>query len=371
MGRRWGKSIMAGTVALAAANAGAAVAWIAPTYKNTRALWRFAESIVAPVGNVVDIRKSDKVIAFPSGGWLGIFSADAPDGVRGEAFDLAVVDEAARITEEAWQDAIQPTLADRAGRAMLISTPKRKNWFYVEYTKASTGNGTAAKAWNASSYANPNPNIRAAYLLAASRVPAKTYRQEWQAQFVEDGGEVFRNVRDRCTLAPIEEIVREGGRYVFGVDWGRTDDSTVISAFDIATQQQVYLDRFTDIGYELQTGRLRAAFERFNPSAILAEANSMGGPLIEQMQALGLPVQPYWMSNDSKTQLISDFALALEVGSIRLLNDAVLTAEMEAYEEQKTPTGKITYNAPKGIHDDTVIATALSYRAATTGGIFA
>ena len=50
------------------------------------------------------------------------------------------------------------------------------------------------------------------------------------------------------------------------------------------------------IDYSLQLARLTALYERFRPRAIVAEANSMGQPLIEQLLSLihiSEPTRPY------------------------------------------------------------------------------
>ena len=41
MGRRWGKTVLGGTVCGNALAQHGRVAWIAPTYKNTRPMWRW------------------------------------------------------------------------------------------------------------------------------------------------------------------------------------------------------------------------------------------------------------------------------------------------------------------------------------------
>jgi len=56
-------------------------------------------------------------------------------------------------------------------------------------------------------------------------------------------------------------------------------------------------------------------------------------------------------------------SLAIEQGSVQLLADAVGKAELEAYERSVTETGLSKYGAPVGMHDDTVIARALMWRA--------
>lgn len=188
MGRRWGKTFMCGVYALTIADYGGAVAWIAPTYKNARPLWRFAESHCA--GTSVVITRAERAISFPSGGRISIYSADNIDAVRGESFDVVIIDEAARVAEEAWTEAIQPTLADRDGRAMLISTPKGRNWFWREFQRGVAREPDYA-AFTAPSEANPNPSIREAARRARLVIPDRVYRQEWLAEFVEEASVVF------------------------------------------------------------------------------------------------------------------------------------------------------------------------------------
>ena len=126
---------MGGALGIATAARGHAVAWVAPTYKNSRPLWRFIEAAVKPVKRVA-VNRADRTVEFPGGGWLGVYTADNDVSLRGEAFDFVIVDEAARIAEETYSDVILPTLADRDGRCLLISTPRGHDWFWREWTKA-------------------------------------------------------------------------------------------------------------------------------------------------------------------------------------------------------------------------------------------
>ncbi|MGC8838504.1 MAG: hypothetical protein ACP5UM_08820 [Anaerolineae bacterium] len=93
---------------------------------------------------------------------------------------------------------------------------------------------------------------------------------------------IFRRVREEATAAPQEAAV-PGHEYVFGIDWARTSDWTVVTVLDMTTKELVYLDRWRDVDYRTQLMRLRALYQRFRPRAIIAEANSMGLPLIEQL----------------------------------------------------------------------------------------
>lgn len=360
---------MGGCISLIAANAGGKVAWVVPTYKNGRPLWRWATATAGPLrkAGLVAVSKTDRVIEFPTGGFLGIYSADTPDSVRGESFHLVIVDEAARIAEEVWTDAIQPTLADTGGDAILISTPKGRNWFWQEWIRGQSTDGSRIRSWQAPSADNPSPQIRQAAALAHERVPERTYRQEWLAEFVEDGGGVFRTVTACATAQPQAGPI-PGHEYVMGVDWGKMNDSTVLSVIDLTTMRQAYVRRLRQIDYTLQIQTLQHVATLFKPGVIVAERNSMGEPLIEQVQRMGLPVQPFTTTNSTKQQAIEDLQLAFEHRTLEVISaeaEPMQLAELQAYELLKrTATGQPIYGAPHGMHDDYVMGLALAYQAA-------
>jgi hypothetical protein len=162
------------------------------------------------------------------------------------------------------------------------------------------------------------------------------------------------------------------------VDWGRTNDFTAISVIDASSQEQVALDRFSEIDYELQTERLHAWADVYRPVLVVAEQNAMGRPLVERLQTgyarivgqprKALPVWAWDATNASKAALVQSLGLAIERGSITLLDDAVQTGELLAYEASVLPSGLLRYGAPAGQHDDTVIALGLAYLGAQREG---
>ncbi len=373
MGRRWGKTFMSGSYGVACANRGGAVAWVVPTYKNARAPWRLAESFVAPALRSLRVNRTERLIEFPSGGRLAVYSADNDVALRGEAFDVVIVDEAAMVREETFTDVLLPTLADRDGRILLISTPKGRNWFWREWMRGQSGDPHVA-SFRAPTSDNPMPSIRRAAQLARERVSDRTYRQEWLAEFVEDGGGVFRGVR-RCATAYPQPQANPDHAYVIGVDWGRTHDSTVITVLDTTDRAVAAIDRFTQTDYATQISRLRAMWERFGRPAVFVEQNSMGGPLLEQLSREGVTVRGFQTTATSKAVIIDALALAFEREDIRILDDPTLIAELEAFESSTLPSGAIRYAAPDGLHDDHVMSLAIAWhyvgRASSAVGAFA
>lgn len=340
------------------------MAWVAPTYKNSRPLWRFCEVATFTESRRIRINRTERVMEFPSGGAITIYTADNDVGMRGESFDVVIVDEAAQIREETYTDVILPTLADRDGVCWLISTPKGRNWFYREWINA---DGHDAARFQAPSNANPMPTIRRAFDLARARVSDRTFRQEWLAEFVDDGGGVFRRVREAATATP-QTSAASGHEYLIGVDWGKMADFTVLAVLDITTRELVYMDRFNQIDYTVQRGRLSALYDRFRPHTIIAERNSIGDPAIEELARAGLPVQPFTTTNATKTAAIDGLSLAFEQSQLRILDDVVLLSELQSYQMDRTPTGMLRYGAPDGMHDDTVMALAIAWYGATTTG---
>jgi hypothetical protein len=318
---------------------------------------------------LVRINRSERTVEFlQTGGSVTIYSMDNPDSIRGECFHLVIIDEAAMIAEDAWTQCIQPTLADYDGDCIIISTPKGRNWFWKEYQRGISESARAKQegrpprqaAFHAPTSANPNPNIRRAFELAKEKVSERTYRQEWMAEFLEDGGTVFRNVT-KCAIAKIKKVY--DSVFVMGVDWGKESDYTVCIVRDAVTGETVDWDRFNTIGWSFQRGRLVNMWRKWKPAVVLVEENSIGGPNLEMLQAEGLPVLGFNTNAATKAPLVESYALSMEREEITIPDDDDHRVEHEAYEGEKNPkTGRMKYGAPEeeDAHDDTVIAGALS-----------
>ena len=364
-GRRMGKTLMCSAAALGTVAAGGSVAWVAPTYKNAAAFWRGVERITMQLDRrqIVVKSRADKILELSNGGMLSVYSdaSGNSDGMRGEAFDLVILDEAARIRPETYYDVVLPTLADRGGSLIAPSTPKGKNWFYDEYMRGLADMNEMA-SFHAPTNVNPLPLIQKAFYAAKGRVSERTYQEEWLAEFQDDGGTVFRNVR-ACILDSVP-VYDPSHRYVMGVDWAQSYDYTVLVIFDATTNQMVDIDRFNQISWDVQRSRLKALAGRYQVDMILAELNSIGGPNVEALQREGLPVQGFTTTSASKAELIQALALAFEQKTIGILDNPPLVHELNRFEMERLAGGSWRYGAPQGSHDDTVIALALAWWAA-------
>lgn len=327
-------------------------------------VWRELRLLLMPATTAVD--KQQHRLELLGGGVIDMWSLDSLNAPRGRKYARVIIDEAAMVPqlEEAWNAVIRPTLADYRGDAWFLSTPKGRNFFWLLWERGIDPQQPEWAAWHQSSYSNPYIDPQELEGLR-NEIPSRTFEQEIMAAFLEDGGGVFRLTPNTFT-AQSQDGPEEGHRYCAGVDWGKHNDFTVITVLDMTARQQVYQERFNQIDYTLQMGRLENVHRAFGLTTIIAEQNAMGDPLIEQAQRLGMPVEPFVTTNATKKAAVEALALALERDDLRLLDDPVTKAELQAYDVERLPSGLLRYGAPVGMHDDCVISLALAWQAAAS-----
>lgn len=365
-GRRWGKTtINIRTLAEHGLN-GETWAYFSVTYKSLAEVFRELKSALK--NEIVRSSQTEGRIEIKGGGLLEFWSLQtaSKDTARGRKYHGVVVDEAAFIPngEYVWNGVIRPTLADTQGSALITSSTNGRNHFWEWYLRGiNTQEYPDWYSWNYPS--STSPAMTAEELASIKEeTPDLYFRQEYLAEFLEGEGAVFRRVGENAILEPAEPI--QGHRYVMGVDWAMQSDFTVITVMDKTTCEMVAIDRFNQVNWSLQRGRLRNLYEKWKPKTILAESNSIGGPNIEALQQEGLPVHAFETTAASKPMLIESLVLAFERDEIKVLNNDILKSELMAYERHVSAiTGRSQYGAPEGMHDDTVIATALCWAAAT------
>ena len=254
------------------------------------------------------------------GGSIEFWSLVDPDSSRGRKYRAVTINEAGLMKNlaYAWNNVISPTLIDMRGGAMFAFTPKGMNDIY-RIEMAAVGEPTWAIT-HESSYANPFIPVDELDLRKRT-LPEAVYNQEILADYIADSGMVFRKV---MTAAVIDEPIqpKSGGQYVIGVDWGKSNDFTVITVMDIASKSMVALDRFNQIDYNLQMGRLLAWIDRYKPTMVYPEANSMGAPLIDTLRSKGVQIcnggAGFTTTNASKTSIIEALSVAFEREEIKI-----------------------------------------------------
>lgn len=389
-GRRGGKTTGVAMVAVEMLLSGRRVLEAAPIADQTEAFWHacchaLAEPIAAgivrknetqrilelpgvplavnapPNPNLVESLKIEVIPRLPR---IRCKTAHDADSLRGDYADELILDEFSIMDASAWTEVGAPMLLDNNGNATFIFTPKRLNHAHALYQQAI---GDTTGRWAAFHFTSlDNPYLSREALAEISQdMTEDDYKQEILAQFLQNAGAVFRNI-EACLCAPTDAMPddHKGHRIGLGGDWGQKHDFTALSIGCLTCDVELHLERFNQISWAIQRMRIVEAIRKWGVKEALLELNSIGSPNFEALsgdaELASVSLQGFDTTHATKPPLIQSLALALEREEFQWLPDAVGKGELLAYESKiSASTGRPTYSAPEGQHDDTVIARAL------------
>ena len=374
-GRRWGKTRLGIAMAIKYALEGGRVWWIAPTYPMAMEGWRDIRQMVYDIESA-ELQEAQKLINFPGCGQLQIKSADNPQRLRGAGLDFVVLDECAYIKEETWAEIVRPTLTDKQGHALFISTPSGFNWFSRLFDRAKTNDEW--KSWQF--HTNTNPFIPKDELNSAkNEIGSFLFSQEYEAQFVEAGGGLLKPewVKYYKSVDKVE-YNRIGNEtlykyYEFGSKQVKQDELTIFTCVDLATSIKETADytAIVTIGETKESELLvldvtRARVEapdiipligtvinKFNPVFVGIEKAGFQLSIIQLARRQGIPVKELKADKDKVSRALP-LGAKMEGGSVYFDKEASWFSELE----------KELLQFPLGEHDDQV--DALAYAVAET-----
>lgn len=192
-GRRMGKSWLAmNEMAKVARFPKKNVWYISPSYRQSKQIiWDELRNQLTQINWIKKINETDLTILLRNGSKISLRGADNPDSLRGVSLDFVVFDEFALIDEKAWTEVIRPTLSDRQGSAMFITTPAgTANWAFDLYNK---GKSSLEEHWTSFQYTTlDGGNVSAAEVEQARLdLDARTFKQEYEATFESYANRVF------------------------------------------------------------------------------------------------------------------------------------------------------------------------------------
>jgi phage FluMu gp28-like protein len=342
-GRRFGKSELSQIEIISEALRGRFVAYITPTYKLAKTFFEKLTQIVPFPAN-----KSELIIQFPTGGMVEFFTGERLDNLRGRKFHLVVIDEASFIPnlEDGWLNSIRPTLTDYKGRALFLSTPKGKNYFYSLFMK----NDGDWKSFKFTTYDNPYID-KTEIDDARSQLPSAVFEQEYMANPMENASNPFGSQHiQEC----VGELSNKTTKYI-GIDLAKSFDYTVIIGLD-DNGHVSYFERF-QMDWK-QTKEKILTLNRSIP--ILIDSTGVGDAITEDLQRTFQNMTGFKYTAHSKQQLMELLASAIQQKQIRFPK-GYIKDELDIFEYEFTKSG-VRYNAPTGFHDDCVNALALAYK---------
>ena len=212
-GRRCGKSrLSAVTLLIEGLNcpSGSAVMYIAPTLGMARTImWDLLHELGRPV--IKSSHLNNLEITLTNGRKILLRGADNPDSLRGVSLTYVVFDESAFIKEDTWQKIIRAALSDKKGRALFISTPSGRNWFYELFKLGQSGDDEEYKSWHFTTA--DNETIDPKEIEAAKRTLSSfAFKQEYLSSFDNAGADVFKAEWFKTAPEP------QYGEYVVAID---------------------------------------------------------------------------------------------------------------------------------------------------------
>jgi hypothetical protein len=276
----------------------------------------------------------------------------AKDTLRGQTLDYLILDEAAFMDEETVDQVLLPMILTKPkAKVLLTTTPKGKNWVYKWFNKAITDE--RYKSIRVRSFDNPLADKE---LIDGWRnsMPAKRFQQEILAEFI-DAATVFENVSD------LVHIPNGGKKFYAGIDIGMLHDNTVITVLNELGEVQ-YVDKFTNIPVQDIVARLGETLKKYNITKAFIESNNQGLPIYQLLKPIHFnKIELFNTTATSKPEIINNLIAAFSLQTIKIIDDEVLMSELESFEEKYGPTGRVTFSAPSGMHDDTVMSLAIAW----------
>lgn len=233
-GRRFGKTVLAcEEIKGVALYREARIVYIAPTIQQARdIMWNQLKKELQPIIRKANesrlelevINKDGKSSFIQLKGW------EAIETLRGQSFDFIVLDEVASMRNfwVGWNEVLSPTLIDRKGSCMFISTPKGFNHFYDLYNLREKNKDY--ESFHFTTYDNPNIPVDEIEREKLTK-PENTFAQEYLGSFRKSEGLVFKEFRRDVHVYNDESEKQPNNliRYMAGIDFGFTNPTAIIA----------------------------------------------------------------------------------------------------------------------------------------------
>lgn len=332
---------------------------IFPTYGEAKdAVWRDPNMLfsIIPQALVAQVNASELVIYFKNGSIYQLKGSDDPDALRGANPMGVVFDEFDTQRNEGWP-VVEPILRANGGWAWFVGTPRGKQKLYDFYKKGQREDDLEWKSWllkaSTSGIIAPDQLLK-----SRASMSQALYNQEYECEFLEGEGGVFRGVRNVAHASPKKPEANHS--YVIGADVAKVRDFTVLSVFDRSTNTQVNQDRFQTLEWPFQKARIKALSEIYNHALVVMDGTGLGSPIVDDLIRSHIPIEPVNITFQVKKDMIEKLSIWIDQMKIKILPIPESLEEYDNFGYQVGEQGRITYGGMGSSHDDIVMSHALA-----------
>lgn len=366
-GRRWGKSLLAAVALIECAVGGGIGWWVYPSFPMAMVGWRRLLKLlsVGIANGIIKIDRQERIITFPGGGMIQMKSAERANSLRGEGLDLVVIDEWAfvRYGKRVWESDLSPALAEKHGKAYLITTPNGMDHVYEYYHRAE--HDDQYKAWTFPTENNPfipKKSIED----ARKSLPPDVFSQEYMANFLEDAAAFFYNLKN-IMKAKIQHEAQPGHQYRAGLDIGRWNDESILSIIDysIMPMEICWVETMTNMSFRMQRKKVLTLAGRYDIDLLSTDITGIGYGLGEAIEDdADFTCDHVHYSNKIKIDIFTSLQGAYEMEKLYIPDMEWLRVQHEMMIPEISP-GSLTVrlNARGGFRDDGPNSIALAHRA--------
>jgi len=334
--------------------------WVSPVYSQINKVQTQIMDALGNSGVIVSANKANYEIKLLNGSMIYFRSAERADTIRGLAIDYLFVDESQDIKTSDFQKSILPTITARGKKAVLGGTPKKKNFFYDYYMMGKSPDFPNHTSYNFPSW--ESPYVSSEFIEEQRKsLPDNIFRQEFEAIFLEDDGQVFKGLGSVLINDAWPQRSHGTNTYA-GLDIGTREDYSVLTIID-ELGRVLFVWRDRHIEYSRIVDKVVQLCKQYNVRELLVESNGPGDVMYEQIRKQYSRAEPLFQTNDTKSNIIRRLMtdiedVAIELPSVKLFQP--LGDEMEIFEYEVLPSGKIRYGHPSGFHDDCVLSLAMA-----------
>jgi phage FluMu gp28-like protein len=339
--------------------------WISQYLANARLIMNSIVDLIQDEPFYRSSNKQDMKITFKNGTVINFRGADNPKGIRGLSNRVVFLDEVAHFSSlgDTINKIVRPTtLAFKDAQMYLISTPNGRNEFYEMALKGKSEEYPTYGFYSGTYLESPYVDMEEIEN-AKKELSAAIWAQEYNAEFLDVNLGVFRNIEMCSTLMEWIPPVY-GVRFHCGIDWGRRNDSTVVTILD-DNMRVCYIWRSEPgMSWDEQVIKVMDILKRYRVFHVFAESNAAGDILVDTIKKMFPRIDGFFMTNDRKNDLVENLKYALEKRTILLPHKTLydrLDNELNSFTFKLTPQGnKMKYTAPEHLHDDHVISLCLA-----------
>jgi len=357
-GRQVGKSRMAAWLALhhAMTHAHEQVLITAPSLRQSSLLFKTLYSEIDQSGMSDDAwgieRDTQTIIEFDNGSSIHCLPTGRNGNkIRGFTADLIIVDEAAFIQDNIFEEILQPMLFATQGRMVLASTPYgMSGYFYDKFNTAESDS-----RWTrlqVSSYANPLVDEEDLEEFKQGKTSSQIKREVY-GEFVPDSDQFFPA---DATLSCMEGGIpqQESDTCYLGVDIaGSGEDRTVFHGVDELGNVFLNDEAYDEMGVLEAASHIVTLDRQYDFDTIFVDRTAIGEGTVEKLAdepRVSQKIEQVYFSVQKKQQIYQRLKAALESGYLHLPHDKTLRNELDSIGSDTTKSGNLRLY-PRGDSD--------------------